>query len=36
MTHLAGADEDRDTTERQLDRFDATIAALERRGVRPP
>jgi alanine racemase len=35
MTHLASADEERDVTERQLDRFDATLAALERRGVRP-
>jgi len=35
MTHLANADEDRDATERQLDRFDAARAALERRGVRP-
>ena len=35
MTHLASADEERDVTERQLDRFDAALAALERRGVRP-
>jgi alanine racemase len=36
MTHLAAADEDRDATERQLDRFDTAVLALERRGVRPP
>src|SRR5258708_1733558 len=35
MTHLATADEDRETTERQLDRFDDAVAALEKRGIRP-
>ncbi|PYQ54296.1 MAG: alanine racemase [Acidobacteria bacterium] len=35
MTHLASADEDRDVTERQLDRFDEAVAALHRRGIRP-
>jgi alanine racemase len=36
MTHLAAADEDRDATERQLDRFDEAVAALGQRGIRPP
>jgi alanine racemase len=36
MTHLASADEDRDATERQLDRFDDAVAALHQRGLRPP
>jgi len=36
MTHLACADEDADFTERQLDRFDEAVAALQERGVRPP
>ena len=35
MTHLASADEDRDVTESQLDRFDEAVAALHRRGIRP-
>ncbi len=35
MTHLASADEDRDATERQLDRFDDAVAALHQRGIRP-
>jgi alanine racemase len=35
MTHLASADEDARVTEEQLDRFDAVIAELERRGQRP-
>jgi alanine racemase len=36
MTHLAVADEDRDATARQLDRFDDALAALHQRGIRPP
>jgi alanine racemase len=36
MTHLACADESADATERQLDRFDAAVAALAARGIRPP
>ena len=36
MTHLACADESADATARQLDRFDAAVEALARRGVRPP
>jgi alanine racemase len=36
MTHLARADEDRDATLRQLDRFDAGVEALAREGLRPP
>jgi alanine racemase len=36
MTHLACADESADATERQLDRFDAAVAALAARGLRPP
>jgi alanine racemase len=36
MTHLASADEDRDVTARQLDRFDDAVAALHQRGIRPP
>jgi alanine racemase len=35
MTHLASADEDRDVTQRQLDRFDDAVAALAKRGIRP-
>jgi alanine racemase len=35
MTHLASADEDRDATSRQLDRFDDAVAALHQRGIRP-
>jgi alanine racemase len=35
MTHLASADEDRDVTARQLDRFDDAVAALATRGIRP-
>ena len=35
MTHLASADEDRDATARQLDRFDDAVAALQTRGLRP-
>lgn len=35
MTHLASADEDARTTSRQMDRFDATISDLARRGLRP-
>jgi alanine racemase len=35
MTHLACADEDRDATARQLDRFDEAVAALHQRGIRP-
>ena len=35
MTHLASADEDKDATERQLDRFDAAVAALAGRGIKP-
>jgi alanine racemase len=35
MTHLASADEDAGVTERQLDAFDAAVAGLESRGVRP-
>jgi len=35
MTHLASADEDRDVTGRQLDRFDDAVAALATRGIRP-
>ena len=36
MTHLATADEDALSTERQLDRFDEAIARLQTLGVRPP
>lgn len=36
MTHLACADESADATSRQLDRFDAAVAALASRGIRPP
>jgi alanine racemase len=36
MTHLASADEDRDFTQTQLDRFDDAVAALHARGIRPP
>ena len=36
MTHLACADEAADATARQLDRFDEAVAALARRGIRPP
>ena len=35
MTHLARADEDRDATARQLDRFDGAVGALQQRGIRP-
>lgn len=35
MTHLASADEDRTTTERQLDDFDEGLARIETLGVRP-
>src|SRR6266850_4409369 len=35
MTHLSGADEDRDVTTRQLDRFDEAVALLHQRGIRP-
>jgi alanine racemase len=35
MTHLASADEDVAATEAQLDRFDETLDALRREGVRP-
>src|SRR6266545_3466271 len=35
MTHLANADEDREATARQLDRFDQAVAALHQRGIRP-
>jgi alanine racemase len=35
MTHLASADEDRDVTARQLDRFDDAVASLHARGIRP-
>lgn len=35
MTHLASADEDKDATARQLDRFDEAVAALHQRGIRP-
>jgi alanine racemase len=36
MTHLSSADESPETTARQLDRFDEAVAALGRRGLRPP
>ena len=36
MTHLASADEDQVTTERQLDQFDEAIVRLQTLGVRPP
>jgi alanine racemase len=36
MTHLAVADEDADVTRRQLDAFDAAVAALAARGLEPP
>jgi alanine racemase len=36
MTHLACPDESAEATERQLDRFDAALEALARRGLRPP
>jgi alanine racemase len=35
MTHLASADEDGDVTSAQLDRFDASVEDLARRGFRP-
>ena len=35
MTHLASADEDRDVTQQQLDRFDDAVAELQKRGIRP-
>ena len=35
MTHLACADEDKDATARQLDRFDEAVAALQQRGITP-
>jgi alanine racemase len=35
MTHLASADEDKDVTARQLDRFDEAVAALHQRGITP-
>jgi alanine racemase len=35
MTHLATADEDREATARQLDRFDEAVAALHQRGIKP-
>lgn len=35
MTHLACADEDADTTARQLDVFDRALAGLARHGVKP-
>jgi len=35
MTHLASADEDREVSLRQLDRFDDAVAALHQRGIRP-
>jgi alanine racemase len=35
MTHLASADEDKDFTARQLDRFDEAVAALAARGIQP-
>jgi alanine racemase len=35
LTHLAAADEDPVATEEQLDRFDAAVSDLARRGVRP-
>jgi len=35
MTHLAAADEDADVTRAQLDRFDAAVEDLARRGLRP-
>ena len=35
LTHLASADESADVNTRQLDRFDAAVAALGRRGLRP-
>ncbi len=35
LTHLANADEDADSTRRQLDAFDAAVAALQARGIRP-
>jgi alanine racemase len=36
MTHLASADEDEAATARQLDLFDACVARLAKRGLRPP
>jgi alanine racemase len=36
MTHLACPDESAEATERQLDRFDAALEMLARRGLRPP
>jgi alanine racemase len=36
MTHLAAADEDERVTARQLDLFDACVARLAKRGLRPP
>jgi alanine racemase len=36
MTQLAAADEDAPFTELQLDRFDAVLERLDRRGIRPP
>ena len=35
MTHLSSADENREVTARQLDRFDEAVAALQKRGIRP-
>jgi alanine racemase len=35
-THLARAEEDVDTTDRQLDRFDEVLEGLGSRGLRPP
>jgi alanine racemase len=35
MTHLASADEDESATQRQLDLFDACVARLAGRGIRP-
>ena len=35
MTHLASADEDKDVTLRQLDRFDDAVARLQARGIAP-
>lgn len=35
MTHLASADEDESVTARQLDLFDACVARVAKRGIRP-
>jgi alanine racemase len=35
MTHLASADESKEVTERQLDRFDEALERLQRRGIKP-